>query len=327
MNNDLSDNQRRFICRVLFLLVCALPTIAVVYFAAHQRTADQWAQLVQAELGVETSIGGVESPRPGEFVFQDVKLFDDHGMVIFDSLKADVSIGNTNRIDFRSRIEITRAGMSHFLKEACGRLVKPHMDTKPWIVSFHDLEITDESAPEFSNRPFHSNLVEVESGNGSSITLKASEWGRFELARNPTNGELQVAINTAPDTAIPCWLAKSWFPDLNWIGQKAHFSGGATINVLGGWAICRVTGNFIGVDLPYLRDVDPEAVDAADLIQVSDLTLENRRWTNGDVRIMAGNRQVDLNETFFRSDPMPATAVEEMVRQAFLEEFSSNVRR
>jgi hypothetical protein len=325
MNNDLSDNQRRFICRTIFLLVCSLPTIAVVYFAAHQRTADQWAQLVQAELGVETSIGGVESPRPGEYVFQDVKLYDDQGTLIFDSLKADVSIGDKNRIDFRDRIRISRASMSHFLMEAAGRLVKPQVDLKPWSVRFHDLEIFDESAPEFSNRPFHSNEVVVKSGsgiNGPKVTLEANEWGKFELLRNLTegryHGELRISINTNRDGGIPCWLAKDWFPALNQLGSSAYFSGEVGIHSLGGVSICGVTGNFINLDLPEKAVRGLVLPGTADMIQVNSLEFEGSRWNKGKAWIVAGNQQREIpNYDFELPIREPDQLFHHAIRSAF----------
>ena len=172
MENDLSDNQRRTICRVLFLFVCALPTIAVAYFATHQRTADQWAQLLQAELGVKTSIGSVETPLPGEFVFQDLKLFDNNGTPIFESLKTHVSMGIKNRIDFYNRTPVTRAGMSYFLKESAGRLVKPLPGSPaPWEIVFHDIQINDPGASEYDVRSIHSNRLDVELRNGGHGTI------------------------------------------------------------------------------------------------------------------------------------------------------------
>ncbi len=330
MENDLSDNQRRFICRVLFLLVCALPTFVIVYISTHQRTADQWAQLVQAELGVETSIGGVESPRPGEFLFRDVKLYDDQGTQIFYSLKADVSVGNTNRIDFRSQIEITRAGMCHFLEEASGRLVKPRTDLKPWSIFFHDLEIIDESAAEFSGRPFHSNGVLVELGNGingANVTLEANEWGKFELKRDSTNGEFKVAIRTVTDGAIPCWLVKEWFPELNQLGSEAHFSGVAGINSLGGSSSCAVTGNFINVELPEIPELDFATAEMADVIQVNSLEVEGAKWKKGKAWVLLGHQQLEIpNHNFDMPTREPAELIHQAIRSAFRDVWDGKVQ-
>lgn len=102
MNSDLSDNQKRFICRVLFLALCAIPTCVTIYLATHKRTPDQWAQILQAELGIETSIGVVETPLPGQLIFHELKLYDNDSEPIFDSLNATVSLGDVNRIEFRT---------------------------------------------------------------------------------------------------------------------------------------------------------------------------------------------------------------------------------
>jgi len=334
MEKNLSDNQRRTICRVLFLLVCALPTFATVYFATHQRTANDWAQLLKAELGVETSIGVVETPRPGEMLFHDVKLYGDDGDVIFESVKAKVLIGNENRIEFQNLIQITRKGLSEFLDEAPARLVKTRANFKPWIVTFQDVEIEDEDDQNFENRPFYLSDVNVvirSGGNGTHLTASASNLGTIDFSRSPGNerapvGQLEVRIDTHRNP-VPCWLAKDWFPDLRQLGSQAHFSGFAAIHSSDGMASSSLDGDFVGVDLD-IPGIDPEYVDSARSIFLQQLEMEDAVHSSGNAWLVHDDfGQIDLTRYFSQPSNPVDNPLNETMRQALLEVSSSSVIR
>ena len=332
MEQNLSDNQRRTICRVLFLLLCALPTLATVYFATHQRTPAQWAQLLKAELGVETSIGVVETPRPGEMVFHDVKLYDIGGEKIFESLTAKVSLGNTNEIVFQNPIHITQKGLSDFLKEASARLVKSRADFKPWLVKFQDLQIVDGPDASFENRPLNLQNVYVGSykgDNGIHIQARAINLGTIDFSRAPYGskfeGQFEVKID-ASETPVPCWLAEAWFPRLKQLGKQAHFEGFVGINSWDRRTNSSLTGKFIGVDLSSLSGFSDRSVDSLQSLVVSDLKLENAVWLNGDAMLVVDGYQFRLPKPDLFGPAKPTTApFEQIVRQAFREVSNTGV--
>ena len=344
MENDLSDNQRRFICRVLFLLVCALPTCIVVYFATHQRTADQWAQLIQAELGVKTSIGGVESPRPGQYVFRDVKLFDDEGQEFFVSLSANVSLGHTNLIEFTTPVQVKRKGMSCFLEGSAERIIKPWSGSKLWEITFNEIEITTRRASEYEVASFHMNRLDARlqsSPQGPYIQLESllagksgpgsEDWGWLKLSKNPTTREFQVEFDTTQYGAVPCWLAQHWFPALDSLGIDSHFSGDATIKTIGAGSSCLLSGEFRNVSLPAIAKVPPSYIAAAKSLHVKDVRFENSRWMNGGKAeiCLDGNRYFEIrNPDYYVPNPQPAEVISEVIQAAFWEDSrSSAIRR
>ena len=329
MENKLSDNQRRTICRVLFLLVCALPTLATIYFATHQRSADEWAQLIQAELGVKTDIGVVETPRPDEVIFHHVKFYDNVGKAIFESPKAKITFGNTNKVKIQNAIRIQREGLSHFLKEASGRLVLGNTDLKSWDVEFADLQIVDGPDPNFENQPFHLQSVTVQitsRGKRRLLSVAAPGLGAIGFSRNPGDtdpeefGQFEVVIN-ATQHPVPCWLAKDWFPQLKQLGKHAHYAGVAEVNSRGGWSNSSLTGNFVGINLPYFDD-------SAKRIFVNGLQLEDKNLKDGQaIAVLGDDRQVDLT-VFLRQPAEPiANPFNEVMRRASLEVLNSTVRR
>lgn len=297
MNSDLSDNQKRFICRVLFLAVCALPTCVTIYLATHKQTPDQWAQILQAELGVETSIGVVETLRPGEYVFRDVRLFDNHGETIFQSLVANMVVGDINRIHFPGSVRIQRNALSHFLDEATERLVKPNAGTRLWKVDFDDIEIEPEG---FERRGFEFGRLEISCHNesgGRVVTLASPLIGengqplggscRLNVVRNQL-GAYSVNFDTTEHVPVPCWLVKHWFPNLEKkLGSQASFSGSGTINYSGPTTSCEnLTGIFNNVRLPKIAGIDTENVSS---IHANGVRLDDSGWTFGE----AGLQYVD----------------------------------
>lgn len=331
MRNDLSDNQRRTICRVLFLVVCAIPTLVTVYFATHQRTPDQWAQLLQAELGVETSIGVVETPRPGEMLFHDVKLYDNDGDVIFDSLKAKVTLGNVNQIQFRNPIRIDRKGLSYFLEEAAGRLVNLKTDSKPWNITFQTVEIVDGSDVNFEKQPFHLESVYVGIGNGlqgTQVTVSAEKMGDVKFARASNNGQFVVEVNTKQN-AVPCWLANEWYPDIKQLlGNQAHFKGVALIYSSEQSSTSALSGKFDRIDLPHMPEFNSNLVAATKSISVDDLVMRDSVFLDGEAMLELDNYQQINLKPYFSLPTEPANApFNEIIRRAFLEVSSSSVSR
>ncbi|QEG24370.1 hypothetical protein [Mariniblastus fucicola] len=344
MKNDLSDNQKRTICRLLFLLFCALPTFTTVYFATHQRTPDQWAKLLQAELGVETSIGIVETPRPGEIWFHDVKLFGNDGQPIVETfMSAKVTLGNINRVEFRNPIQVKREGLSHFLEEAAERLVKSQSDLKPWEIEFRDIEVISRRESEFEYDSFHMNRLYVTWHNGRDgrvVTIEApldseesgqaEDRGVLRMAKNPDTGTFSVAFDTTNKGKVPCWLASYWFPELETkLGADAHFSGVASIDSSDRGVQCELTGSFVGIQLPNVAGVEAD-LRKATAIFVNGLELEDSQWTVGKAAIAFENglyREMPNPLQYRRAVSQQTELFTEVLQATFHEGFDTTLLR
>lgn len=329
MENDLSDNQRRFICRMVFMFVCALPTLLVTYFATHQRSADHWAKLIQAELGVTTTIGAVETPRPGELILKDLKFLDENREPVFESLKTKIIFGNTNRIEVQNPVSMTRENMGYVLNEVAGCLLKlrPEYgtdDAKPWALTFRNIEILEPSNLARTSQAFRSEYVRIEVGNGidgPDINFEATEWGEARLVRNYNeNRELQFKLDTKEGARIPCWLVKSWFPVLELeLGPNASFSGGAFVHTLGKRSqSCTVHGNFYNVSLPNLRGVSPRLVQR---INVDNVKLSDSLWIEGNAWIVFNDLRTERIRRPTRGEqPIETfTPIRQNIREALLD--------
>jgi hypothetical protein len=303
MHSDLSDNQKRFICRMLFLVFCAIPTCVTIYVATHKRTPDQWAQILQAELGVQTSIGAVETPLPDVLVLRDVKLYDNDGVPFFESLGARIELGNVNQIVFPNREQITLEGLAHFAEEAAERMVKPQANAKPWTVSFQRVLLQGERETERFEGPIFAEWFSDKQGGVVRIEYPLREneelqqyedFVELKIARNETRG-LRVKFDS-PDGFMPCWVAKPWFPELEQkLGENALFSGFAKVDCIHSTTDCQLTGTFRNIQLPhYLIDANSRDAEA---IHVNRLQVVNNDWIGGTAKLQVADGVLPMPRT------------------------------
>lgn len=345
MRSNLSDNQRRAICRTAFLLLCVVPTALTIYFATHKRTPDQWAQLLQAELGVQTSIGAVETPLPDELILRDLKLFDNDGQPIFESLIAKVKLGNVNRIHFQSPLQVKRKGLSYFVEEAAQRLVKPDINAKPWEVTFQNLEIISRMNPssEFY-KGFDMNGLHIGWFNGRDgrmvmmeCPVKSVTGQHFEdrvwlrLDRNHQSGAFNVSFDTTKNGSVPCWLAKQWFPRLeSELGADAEFSGVANIESINATTQCDLTGRFVNVQLPPKFATNNRTSQTAAAIYVNGMRLEDSHWTLGTAAIQMGDNDYRHLANPWQNRPLVSKQTglfSEVIQAAFHEDIDTTFIR
>ena len=344
MERDLSDNQRRTICRLVFLFVCALPTIVTLYFVTHQRTADQWARLLQAELGVRTYIGNVETPLPGEVLFRNIKLYNKDENEIFESIEARVTLGNVNRIHFRSPVQLTQEGLGDFLEEAADRLVRPQTDIKPWEIYFDDIEVfanrnVDMKTPSFHMSPLY---VSWSSGlDGRTLSLAAPlprrhgdqsvRQGSLTIAKNRESNGFVVSVDTTMEASVPCWMVRQLYPQIELkLGEKAEFSGHAEFAISGAKADCELTGKFMNINIPQLASANGWVAQNAQSILVNGLKLTDSNWTQGNAAIVLDdNRTLELRKPGFVS-PEPAINKDlftKVLEATFRDEFNTTLFR
>ena len=145
-----SDNQKRIVCRLAFLLLCALPTAAVVYRIMHPQTADQWEQRIQAQLGVRTHIDSVETPGPYETILRGLEFFDaDRKILIATELR--ILFGEVNQIWIDHPVRLDSNGLQYLVDQVNQQLIRSHTVQPRWVVMVDSLSLIHISEP---TRPY-----------------------------------------------------------------------------------------------------------------------------------------------------------------------------
>ena len=175
----LSDNQRRLICRCLFLLVCLVPTLATVYQMAHPQTPEQWSVALRAELGLETEIGAVETPGPNETILRDLRFYEGD-QTLFQTVEARIVYGEINKVIVDYPVSgLNSIGLSILAKRINQRFLTHRSKlTKIWRIEFrNELKIT-----RAESKPENNNLAQI--GSEFSQELERLRNDQMTLAKN-----------------------------------------------------------------------------------------------------------------------------------------------
>ena len=269
----LSDNQKRFACRLAFLVLCVLPTATTVYYILHPQTATDWQQQIQSQLGVLTQIDSVETPGPFETILRGVRFYDADSNLILDATEARVLFGDVNQVLLDHPVAMTSNGLHHITGQLNQHLVRSHRIAKPWQVFVRSAAVAsnlvsdDHFGTQMARELRLANaVITIESSPGGTVAqaefslietdspTPAGEPNRIRCAlrRGRTNSlepaSQLIELDTGDD-ALPCWLAHAWLPKLNeTMGHEVAFTGRVQLDVASTFS-GQAEGNFLAVDL------------------------------------------------------------------------------
>ncbi len=245
-----SDNQRRFFCRVIFMLGCIAPTLSLVYWIMHRPTAAQWAREIQAELGVETVIDSIETPLPRVTILRGVKFMDpEHGKIL-DATEIEVVFAETeNRVFINHKLSLTNSGIIKLVQLINENPVRRHVADRPWVVSLDGVTIYDKTHLPEPGGAFAQSLIAekvqielIPMSDGTDLVLQfepvdPANDGVLPHSRQPVIARLGrsypredglskmlVTLDTS-GASVPCWLLGNMVPEIKSLGPQCRFSG------------------------------------------------------------------------------------------------------
>ena len=305
MHNELSDNQRRFACRILFLLLCALPTAFIIYQACHRKSADDWAQLIQSQLSLETQIGSVETPRPNEAVLRDIRFADENGNEIFSAMEATILFGEVNRIIVKDQLRMTSAGLNQALNNVAKKVVNPHLNQQKWTIDIREALIASDQdslsglseslllspvvidvVPDFEGvRATMSTPIQ-----GQDLSL-AENWVTCQIEKNRNSNQFKIELDTRDSTPLPCWLAFDWFPELRKFGYQSGFAGRVVCEPVNEQLSTSLVGDFHGVDISSFVDGRMAIANKPSSIHVRNCNFANLNDLDAWLELADGTRE------------------------------------
>ncbi len=233
----LSDNQRRILCRLVFLLVCALPTSILVYLLFHQPGPDDWERLVQAQLGIQIEIGAVETPRPNQVVLRAVRIAESVPGIPLEAEQLtieEITIEQTRqggRISVLHPVQISADVMSEIVQRCSQHVQRLNLGSRPWQIDFSKILLTD-SGSETADLVLQPAGLTIETVTGSAESPESVVQIQLltKLAADPPENLLRVLyqktavreyLNIETNGTIPCRLFQHWQPDLKWLGPSS----------------------------------------------------------------------------------------------------------
>lgn len=307
----MSDNQRRAVCRVLFLVMCVLPAAAIGYWICHPQTATSWEQAIQAQLGVTTKIDSVETPGPFVTILRKLKFLDPDGETLFETVTARIEYGREfNQIVFPYKVNgLTNEGLAFLIQSIDQHVIRKRSAEKHWVVIFEKNATVDKAlAVEILGTANGTELDSAITSLPLDFSLTVSELtieigpalpkadGAYAQASfkivNPNGNMLSdkfvtcilsktdqyghvMELNTN-ESALPCWLVTHSGLDLTTkIGRNANFSGALTFDPTSTTANLELAGVFENVDLVPSVSGDSQ--------NTASIQLNKCRFVNGEL--------------------------------------------
>ncbi len=310
----MSDNQRRAICRILFLTLCVLPTSAIGYWICHPQTAHGWERAIQAQLGITTSIDSVETPGPYVTVLRGLKFLDLDGETLFKTVTTKIEYGREfNQIVFPDKVHgLTNEGLSFLVRCIDQNVIRKQSTEKHWILVFeknatiHQAFAAEvlatakavEADSAIMSLPLNASLTVSQlridigptgrrDGTLAEVNFKivdpegntvSEKFVNCQISKTIQSGHF-LLLNTN-ESALPCWLATHSGLDLpSTIGRNATFDGALRFEPASTTANIEVAGVFANVAL--VTAVSVVSQNTA-LIQLNQCKFENGELKNWD---------------------------------------------
>ncbi|MEL7497845.1 MAG: hypothetical protein AAFN77_09560 [Planctomycetota bacterium] len=293
----MSDNQRRNLCRFLFLAFCLLPTAITSYWICHPQTPEGWAQAIQAELGLDTEIGSIETPGPYETILRDLR-FHDGDRTLFQTVEARIVFGEINRIIIEYPVtNLDSVGLAYLVDRINQHVLrkKERSSTKIWRVDFKDELVIDRNATSTRNTDSvfpmsHAEILEQQrnqltiakharidvaptsDGMATTVYFNVRDPMQIDDASTPTMtfeidtfaGEQVLRLNTHQDK-LPVWLLDGIEPEISAsLGGDALFAGKLEMSPSDG-RVDGLTGKLTQVDVSHYRLVDQGSLAHAEI--------------------------------------------------------------
>ena len=241
-NRTLSDNQRRFFCRIVFLLLCILPTSTALYFIFHRPGTGHWEQLIQANLPIKVDVASVETPTPSQVVLRGLQVLpSDTGLFPelygFEVDEVTIEFGiRENEIIFVHPIEIEMKALASLLDRVVSDLDESMLGNERWKFSFSKVALVDSSsdANDFLLKPMSLTLEQGTSYLDSNLrAVQARLVGRTgnDEPEKQLSMEFQKSIDgwlltvDARQNSIPSNLLRHFVDEVPWIGGSGQFNG------------------------------------------------------------------------------------------------------
>ena len=282
----MSDNSKRTVCRIAFLLLCALPLSLVTYRIFHPVTTNQWQQAIKADLGLVSRIGSVETPLPFITQFRDIQLEDAELGQLAHLERLQLTIGPTNEIVIDDPIQVNGASLIRIVQRLRDSLLRTHSASKSWKIRLNNLTIAQPQSP--LTDPFPISSVEISVNPYPTITITDIELKlandtsdntvRFSLRRNRDDNGVRETVELATGQSyVPCWLMCEILPDLNSFGPACSFAGFTKLEKGdNGWSGV-VEGNFRQLDLASLAKPYQRNIEGLCDLWVPDCVIENNK--------------------------------------------------
>ena len=264
---SLHEVTKTRLCRAAFVGLCAVPTLAVLWWSVAVHLPDyRWAheQTLAAALGLRVQLASVSAPRPGLTRYEGLELSDPETRQLLARLpmvevedRADsvsirlpaAAIVNGLRLDAAWKVARDQTRRSAARRQL--RLEVPSLAVQLDDADYNftdvagEIESTDERSQlhvRFRHATAHQARAE-----SADVQAEATEITFVEdRDANPPSATFRFRSGTTP---LPCGLAVSLWPGAEHLGNASRFAGRILAAEQAGAWQAELAGRMTGVDL------------------------------------------------------------------------------
>ena len=229
----MSDDRRRLMCRIAFVVCCALPTILVANWILFPRSTAQWQTLARQTLGCRVAIASIATPTPNEVRFHQFRILNAQMQPLVDMRTVDLSQSLDGYVLTLSPIEQTLGQVTGLLQNLAEQLPKMDWKSGTTTVQIQRLTIRSDIEGATTEHCFVAKdcLMQIEPrGTQTRVVIEfRSDVAdatriRWELQFGDPSQPEQWTLDTS-NGLLPCWLLAKVWPAAQSLGNDCWFSG------------------------------------------------------------------------------------------------------
>ena len=216
----LSDNARRYICRIGFVVCCALPTLLCLKVALFPKTVDQWSIQLRDQLGVISTIGAVDTLTPYRTDFRELAF----GIGRFDS-RLTIDQASLQSLDEGCFFDFSHASGSvqafwESIQAMAQNIKWVSKDERPIVLHFRNLTLLESIAKASRSTVWQDVQVEINQ-RGRLVSV---EFTPERSTQNLESEDQQAILKCTLDSKQQTWSLNAMGHELPmWVLQPIVF--------------------------------------------------------------------------------------------------------
>ncbi len=299
---DLHHNTRRWICRTGFFALALLPTLSVLaWTASHYLPGeiDRHRRQLSAQLGLQVEIDSVSHPRPGQTLYEALRLIDpDSGRIVFACRTLEAGRRDNDLVLIASTPEMEVEGLTDLWRIVARKLRMDSLGQRP-ALRFFAQQLTlhgEDNAQTITEVMGQIGPVANKTGS-TAATLRyriagnaPSQPAWITVGRKVSGGVAVSHLNlNTQETQLPLSLLRPLLPAVANLGQEALFRGSIWAEQTSdGWS-GELVGELAQVDLNRLVTENfPHKLSGTASVMLQDARFKQGRLLQASGTLTAG---------------------------------------
>ena len=267
----MSDGMRRAVCRLMFLIMCVLPTVMVLHWIFTPPTPLQWELAIRGSLGTRASVQSVQTPLPSMTILESVVLTNPVNQQSFPIGTITVNVKPDERQFYLRALQLDTKTLGHFIAPMHRMFETRAAGEKVATCRFaKETRLVDATRRSRETVLYNVRVKFVPTATSQFVVINFDLNEQTDrpivatIERKFGNGSQPASTIWTLDTSnqiLPCWMLQEVIPGLASLGPHGEFRGTLSFDSQGDG---HVRGQINRIDLsalvqkPFQHEIDGE---------------------------------------------------------------------